>query len=72
MWDSREGINMIFTLAKTRAMRSTYISDMYFINSLEGHILTVGSEIILRWLTYFDGLLNTENPRKRIENDLLT
>ena len=39
---------------------------------LEGQILTVGSEIILRWLTYFDGLLNTENPRKQIGNGLVT
>ena len=34
--------------------------------------LTVGSEIIQRWLTYFEGLLNTENTRKRIENGLAT
>ena len=31
----------------------------------------VGNEIILRWLTYFDGLLNTENPRTKIETVLL-
>ena len=37
------------------------------INSLEGQILTVGSEIIglLGWLTYFDGLLYKENLRKQ-------
>ena len=68
--DSREGVNMVYKLAKTRDMRSKDISDMPFNNSWEGKILTVGSEIILRWLTYFNGLLNTENPRKQIENDM--
>ena len=43
-----------------------------FINSLEGKILTAGSKIIQRWLTYFDGLLNTENTRKQIESGLVT
>ena len=62
--DSREGIKMVYKLAKTRDRRSKDISDMPFINSLKGQILTVGSEIIQRWLTYFDGLLNTENTRK--------
>ena len=39
---SREGINnMVYKLAKTRDRRSKDISDMPFINSLEGHILTV-------------------------------
>ena len=48
------------------------ISDMDFINSLEGNILTVGSEIIQRWLTYFDGLLNTDNTIKLIESGVVT
>ena len=61
--DSREGIKMVYKLAKTRDRRSKDISDMPFINSLEGQILTVGSDIKLRWLTYFEGLLNTENTR---------
>ena len=30
------------------------ISDMPFVNSLEGQILTIGSAIILRLLTYVD------------------
>ena len=59
--DSREGIKMVYKLAKTRERRSKYISDMPFINSLEGQILTVESDIIQRWLTYFEGLLNTED-----------
>ena len=42
------------------------------INSLEGQILTVESDIIQRWLTYFEGLLNTENTRKQIESGLAT
>ena len=62
--DSREGIKMVYKLAKTRDRRSKHISDMPFINSLEGDILTVGNEVILRWMTYFDGLLNSENTRK--------
>ena len=33
--DSREGIKMVYTLAKTRERRSKDISDMPFINSLE-------------------------------------
>ena len=44
---------------------------MPFINSLEGQILTVGSDI-MRWLTYFEGLLNTENTRKQIASGLAT
>ena len=52
--------------------RSTHISDIPFINSLENQILNVESEIILRWLAYFDGLPNTDNPRKQNENGLLT
>ena len=63
---------MVYTLVKTRYRRSKDISDMPFINSLEGQILTVGSEIIQRWLTYFDGLLNTENTRKQIESGVVT
>ena len=66
--DSREGIK----LAKTRDRRSKDISDMPFIHSLQGKTLTVGSEIIQRWLTYFDGLLNTENTRKQIESAVVT
>ena len=58
---------MVYTLAKTRAMRSTYISDRYFINSLEGRILIVGSDIILRWLTYFDDLVICEHSRAEVE-----
>ena len=52
--DSREWINMVYELAKTRDRRTKDISDMPFINSLEGQILTVGSDIMLRWLTYFE------------------
>ena len=63
-WDSREGIKMVYKLAKTRDRRSNDISGMPFINSLEGQILTVGSEIIQRLLTYCDGLLNIVNTRK--------
>ena len=63
---------MVYKLAKTRERRSKDISDMPFINSLEGQMLTVGSEIIQRWLTYFDGLLNTENKRKQTESGLVT
>ena len=70
--DSREGIKMAYKLAKTRERRSKDISDMPFINSLEGQILTVESDIIQRWLTYYEGLLNTENTRKHIENGLAT
>ena len=39
---------------------------------MEGQILTVGSEIILRWLTGVDGLLNNDNPIKQIGNGVLT
>ena len=70
--DSREGIKTVYKLAKTRDRRTKYISDMPFINSLEGQILTVGSDIMLRWLTYFEGLLNTENTRKQIASGLAT
>ena len=70
--DSREGITMVYKLAKTRDRRTKYISDMHFINSLEGQILTVGSDIMLRWLTYFEGSLNTENVRKQIASGLAT
>ena len=70
--DSREGIQMVYKLAKTRERRSKDISDMPFINSLEGKILTVESDMIQRWLTYFEGLLNTENTRKQIESGLAT
>ena len=63
---------MVYKLAKTRERRSKYISDMPFVNSLEGQILTVESDIIQRWLTYFEGLLNTENTRKQIESGLAT
>ena len=70
--DSRVGINMVYKLAKTRERRSKDISDMPFINSSEGQILTVESDIIQRWLTYFEGLLNTENTRKQIESGVAT
>ena len=70
--DSREGIKMVYKLAKTRERRSKDISDMPFKNSLEGQILSVESDIIQRWLTYFEGLLNTENTRKQIESGLAT
>ena len=63
---------MVYILAKTRERRSKDISNMPFINSFVGQILTVGSEIIQRWLTYVEGLLNTENTRKKIESGLAT
>ena len=62
--DFREGIKMVYKLAKIRDRRTKDISEMPFINSLEGQILTVGSDIMLRWQKYFEGLLNTENTRK--------
>ena len=62
--DSREGIKMVYKLVTTKYRRTKDISDMPFINSLEGQILTVGSDIMLRWLTCFEGLFNTENIRK--------
>ena len=49
--DSRERIKMVYKHAETRDRRSKDISDMPFINRLEGQILTVGSEIIQIWLT---------------------
>ncbi len=60
--DSRKRIKMVYRLAKTSGRRSKiniYISDMPFINSLGGQLLTVGGEIILRRQKYVDGLLNT-------------
>ena len=51
--DSREGIKIVYKLAKIRDRRTKDISDMTFINSLEGQILTVGSDIMLRWLNIF-------------------
>ena len=71
-FDSREGIKMLYKLTKTRDRRSKYIADMPFINSLEGQIITAGSEITIGWMTYFDELLITENRRKRIESCLST
>ena len=70
--DSREGIKMVYKLAKTGDRRTKDISDMPFINSLESQIITVGSDIMLRWLTYFEGFLNTENTRKQITSGLAT
>ena len=35
-------------------------------------VVAVESDIIQRWLTYFEGLLNTENTRKLIESGLAT
>ena len=69
---SREGIKMVYKIAKTRERRSKDISDMPFNNSLKGQILTVGSDIMQRWLAYFEGLFNTENTRKQIESGLAT
>ena len=63
---------MVYKLAKTRDRKTKYISYMPFINSLEGQIPTVGSDIMLRCLTYFEGLLNIENTRKQIESGLAT
>ena len=63
---------MVYRLAKTREKISKDFSYMPFINSLEGQILTVESDIIQRWLTYFEGLLNTENTIKQIESGLAT
>ena len=45
---------------------------MPFINSLEGNTLTIGSEIIIRMMIYFDGLINIENTRKQIESGFAT
>ena len=59
--DSPEGIKMVYKLAKTTDRRSKDISGTPFINSLEGQILTVGSETIQRWLTYFDGLCHKKD-----------
>ena len=63
---------MVYKLAKTRDRKTKYISYMPFINSLEGQILTVGSDIMLRCLTYFEGLLNIDYTRKQIERGLAT
>ena len=39
MQSSREGIKMVYKLAKTRERRSKDISDMHFINSLKAKYL---------------------------------
>ena len=62
---------MVYKLVNTRDRRPKAISDMPFINRLEGQILTVGCEIIHIWLPYFDGLLNIENTRKQMESGLV-
>ena len=67
MFVSREWIKLEYKTGKTRDMRTKFISDMPFVNSLEGQIFTVETEIMLRWLTYFDDLLNTENARKKLK-----
>ena len=56
---------MVYKLARTRDRRIKEISAMSFMNSMEGQILTVGIDIMLRWLTYFEGLHNTENTNSK-------
>ena len=56
-----------------RIAKDAAYEDLYTkLDSREGQILTVGSDIMLRWLTYFEGLLNPENTRKQIASGLAT
>ena len=62
---------MVYKLSKPRDRRSTYFSEDAFHQQF-GRSTTHCRDIILRWLTHFDGLSNTENPRRQMENGLLT
>ena len=65
--DSRQGIKMIYKLAKTRHRRSLDMTDGIYILDKNKVILTNSDDINNRWQQYFNHLLNVENTRETLD-----
>ncbi|XP_068224392.1 uncharacterized protein [Palaemon carinicauda] len=68
--ETTERQKKILRTAKARDAASKYLTHIRHIKDSNGIVLTEESEIKRRWETYFEGLLNEENPRTVFEDGL--
>ncbi len=60
--DSKEGLKMVYAVAKQRQKGKEDTASTPFVNSSEGVLVTNPEGIKKRWKEYFEALLNEENP----------
>ena len=63
--DSDEGKKRVLRMAKQRDKNSKDIYQAKLIKDEDGSVLTQDCKILERWRTYFQKLMNEENPRER-------
>ncbi|XP_068224895.1 uncharacterized protein [Palaemon carinicauda] len=68
--ETPEGEKKILQMAKAQDATSKDLTHIRQIKDSNGIVLAVESEIKSRWKTYFEGLLNKENPRTVFEEGL--
>ena len=65
-----DGRSLTFKVAKIKDKKSKDITRVHMIRNKEGTVLTKDSDIKERWIEYFSELLNTENSRKPINDEI--
>ena len=68
--ESKESQNSIFRIAKQRDEASKDIKHVKMIKDENGSVLYEETEVLNRWKSYFETLMNEENPR--VERDHIT
>ncbi|XP_068243731.1 uncharacterized protein [Palaemon carinicauda] len=68
--ETPEGEKRIFLIAKARDAASKDLTQIRQIKDSFGIVLAIENEIKRRWKTYFEVLLNEENPRSVFEDGL--
>ncbi|XP_068225525.1 uncharacterized protein [Palaemon carinicauda] len=68
--ETPEGEKKILRMAKAQDATSKDLTHIRQIKDSNGIVLAEESEIKSRWKTYFEGLLNKENPRTVFEEGL--
>ena len=66
-WETKEGENKLFKIAKQRNRQSKDVQQVRVIKSKIGEMLMEEEKVKQRWKEYFDNLLNPENPKERRE-----
>ena len=61
--DTKEGQQKVFKLGKTRNKSPKDITHIRQINDERGVVIRKEGDILIRWMDYFEKLLNEENER---------
>lgn len=67
--NTKEGEKDLYRIAKQKDKESKDIQHVRVIKDANGDLLTEEEAVLERWKDYFEGLMNTENPRESREQD---